>query len=108
MLLAQAAHVQAAPDAAESHRTPMFTPAEAAALRKAAGTASSSAVTWLPAYGCAVLAIGMADPQQDMRCPLDQISLVVLGLDSWRWKLHASRCVGVGGAGCPAPLPLTP
>jgi hypothetical protein len=51
----------------------------------------SSQVTWLPEYGCALLALGPSD----IRAPLDHVTLLLVGLDDWEFKIH-TRCATWG------------
>jgi hypothetical protein len=46
-------------------------------------------VSWLPDFGCAMLALEPADAQQALAQPLlGQLHLYLLGLDDWGFHLH--------------------
>jgi hypothetical protein len=67
---------------------PSQSPNDLKALQ-AAATAMGSSTTWLPTFGCALLALGPAPDDQDVSYPLGQINLLLVALDDWKCKLHA-------------------
>ena len=59
------------------------------ALDAAATFVSSEAVSWFPAYGCALLALGtLGNPEDDTRPNVDDLVLYLVGLDEWSVVLH--------------------
>lgn len=63
---------------------------ELAALAKTADCITSSAcVEWFPENGCALLALGHLADGPDVRPELDRQTLLLVGLDSWAFDVHA-------------------
>jgi hypothetical protein len=61
-----------------------FTEPRINGLVSAVAFMKSCQVTWLPEYGCALLALGPSD----IRAPLDHVTLLLVGLDDWRFRVH--------------------
>ncbi|MEW5310745.1 MAG: hypothetical protein WDW38_002512 [Sanguina aurantia] len=60
------------------------------ALSLASSYLLSESVTWYPVYGCALLALGAAGARgKDIRPRLAELSLHMVCLDSWSYKLHS-------------------
>ena len=60
-----------------------------ARLEAATEILSSNQVHWYPEYGCAVLALTAMCTQMDVDTRYgDEISIVIVGLDSWKFQIH--------------------
>lgn len=59
------------------------------ALQAAISVMLSDKLTWFPEFGCALLALGRVGPHgPDSRPDLDALSIHLLCLDSWKFKIH--------------------
>ncbi|KAL4434356.1 hypothetical protein ABPG75_000797 [Micractinium tetrahymenae] len=78
-------HDEAAP--ADQQLWPGLSDEDLASLEAACAFASTSAI-WLPAYGCAVLALPAGEP--DTQPVPGTLALVVVGLDNWIYDIHST------------------
>lgn len=66
----------------------------AAALAQAASFLTSESIIWHPEYGCALLVLRSNDLQsEDTSARIAEVSLQMVCLDSWAYKVHRSVAV---------------